>query len=577
MRSGRFPKIEQICNPIFFKGKNMNTLHLFAKTFLLVSLLVSSAAFATTYYIDTDGNDLNAGTSWATAFKTIQRGVNVSANGDVVEVNEGTYSTDVTIYAKNITLKSINPKNVNIVEATVINAGVEIQSNDSTLEGFKIINDSVTVLLEYSSALIQNCILESSSRENILVYYGAPIIRGNTIRNSSIGIYFMQLEQGCYIVNNFIHGCRYGILLSASNSQMLIRNNTIISCTLNGIYVAPYINDNYPNIRNCIIWDCNDDLYNCSATYSCISDSFDSTDPNFFGSINSDPCFVDADANNFHLWAGSLCINAGDPNFSDANEVDIDGDPRILNGRVDIGADESIVGDIIIFRIRNVAGDDIAWIDRCGNMALRGTITPNTIPYATVAKEFRFQNVDGNDAAIINAKNGNVFIRGMLYERQATLTLSGSNNFIIKDSNGTVVAYINNAGDLYLKGSLYENYLEKKRVSVLTVTDSNNVITAVFDNFGNLSLNGVLDVNTVPAATLAKELRVRDCNSNDIAIINADNGNMFIYGFLYQNQNLLEPTAGSGSLIIKDEEGDIVSYINNYGDLYLKGTLQEQQ
>ena len=38
---------------------------------------------------------------------------------------------------------------------------------------------------------------------------------------------------------------------------------------------------------------------------------------------------------------GSPCINAGDPNFPiDANEVDIDGDQRIIEDRIDIGADE---------------------------------------------------------------------------------------------------------------------------------------------------------------------------------------------------------------------------------------------
>ncbi len=37
----------------------------------------------------------------------------------------------------------------------------------------------------------------------------------------------------------------------------------------------------------------------------------------------------------------SSCIDAGDPDFSpDPNKTDIDGEHRIVNGRVDIGADE---------------------------------------------------------------------------------------------------------------------------------------------------------------------------------------------------------------------------------------------
>jgi len=43
----------------------------------------------------------------------------------------------------------------------------------------------------------------------------------------------------------------------------------------------------------------------------------------------------------YHLGPDSPCIDAGDPNFDyDPNETDIDGEPRVVNGRVDMGADE---------------------------------------------------------------------------------------------------------------------------------------------------------------------------------------------------------------------------------------------
>jgi hypothetical protein len=94
-----------------------------------------------------------------------------------------------------------------------------------------------------------------------------------------------------------------------------------------------------PVINNCIVWGNNDDLYSCSATYSCIEDNDAGTE-----NIHTDPCFVNADANDFHLRTRSLCIDAGDPNFNDFNETDIDGECRIMSGkialRVDIGADE---------------------------------------------------------------------------------------------------------------------------------------------------------------------------------------------------------------------------------------------
>ncbi len=59
------------------------------------------------------------------------------------------------------------------------------------------------------------------------------------------------------------------------------------------------------------------------------------------GNTNVDPLFVDGAGGDFHLLPDSLLINAGDPNYSaDPQETDIDGQPRLSGGRVDIGAYE---------------------------------------------------------------------------------------------------------------------------------------------------------------------------------------------------------------------------------------------
>jgi hypothetical protein len=76
------------------------------------------------------------------------------------------------------------------------------------------------------------------------------------------------------------------------------------------------------------------------------------------GNMGADPCFIDSgywDANStvddpnddfwiagdYHLCWTSPCIDAGDPYFvSQPDETDIDGEPRIIVSRVDIGSDE---------------------------------------------------------------------------------------------------------------------------------------------------------------------------------------------------------------------------------------------
>jgi hypothetical protein len=62
------------------------------------------------------------------------------------------------------------------------------------------------------------------------------------------------------------------------------------------------------------------------------------------GNIDSDPLFgVDG----YHLTNQSPCVGTGDPNYTpDMNETDIDGEPRFVGGRIDMGADEFVcIGD----------------------------------------------------------------------------------------------------------------------------------------------------------------------------------------------------------------------------------------
>jgi predicted outer membrane repeat protein len=68
------------------------------------------------------------------------------------------------------------------------------------------------------------------------------------------------------------------------------------------------------------------------------------------GNLSADPCFVDmvypsgpatTPAGDYHLLAGSPCIDAGDPAFiAQPGEIDMDGNPRVQGVAVDMGAYE---------------------------------------------------------------------------------------------------------------------------------------------------------------------------------------------------------------------------------------------
>jgi len=109
-------------------------------------------------------------------------------------------------------------------------------------------------------------------------------------------------------------------------------------------------------LSNCIVCDeiFKDDKSTITASYSNIRGGWEGE-----GNIDADPCFAELgfwdangtpeDANDdfwvegdYHLLPGSLCIDAGDPCYvPEPNETDLDGYPRIINGRIDMGAYES--------------------------------------------------------------------------------------------------------------------------------------------------------------------------------------------------------------------------------------------
>ena len=176
----------------------------------------------------------------------------------------------------------------------------------------------------------------------IYLQISSPTVRGNTIaaNTADAGGGIAANHSSSLIANNIIvsnSAGKYGGggIWATNNSSPVIVSNTVVDNTASGTGTGIAVDNQFSlNITNCIVWG--NGLYNCTATYSDIQGGYPGE-----GNINADPRFVNAAGGNLHLLPDSPCINAGDPDFiPELNQTDIDGEPRLMLGRVDMGADE---------------------------------------------------------------------------------------------------------------------------------------------------------------------------------------------------------------------------------------------
>jgi len=325
---------------------------------LLTGSLFTQLSAGITRYVSLTGSNTPPYTSLATAATTIQAAIGISTGGDLILVDNGTYmlSTPVVINI-GITLRSLNGSNVTSIDGNHAVKCMEINHSSAVVDGFLIKNgynpsgfgggvniigggtlqncyikgcqarDGGGVAID-NNGLVQNCWINNNKADNNSgggYGGGIRILNDGEVRNciihkntsvqygGGINIWNKGIVKNCAIVEN--SAPNGGGIRTRNNSKIynsIIYYNTGSNYEVNGSGYYYY---------NC----CTTPALPTSYSVDCISSL-----PQFITPPPGTPP-------DFHLMAGSPCIDAG-MNFSWMTTVpDFDGNPRIVGGVCDMG------------------------------------------------------------------------------------------------------------------------------------------------------------------------------------------------------------------------------------------------
>jgi len=181
-------------------------------------------------------------------YPTIQSAIDAAAPGDIIIVNGGVYYERIVI-DKNVSLCG-EDKMLTVIDGNGTGSVVTIEANNVFLSNFTIRNSGHdTYLLDSSGILIfgSGCIVQNNylANNDVGIYVFVAVnntIRGNYVVNSSFYGVLVDYSSGVNIISdNVIVGNEldFGIGLDSSSYQV-IRNNTIMGCLYNGIFVYSF-------------------------------------------------------------------------------------------------------------------------------------------------------------------------------------------------------------------------------------------------------------------------------------------------------------------------------------------------
>ena len=311
--------------------------------FLSLVLLSALNALALTRYVNASNpTPASPYTSWATAATNIQSAIDAATAGDSILVTNGVYQTggrvvygsltNRVVINKAVTVQSVNGPTVTVIKGYrvpgVTNGNGAVRcvylTNGASLSGFTLTNGATRTAGDVGQERSGGGVWSESTNNQIL----DCVVAGNSAAYRGGGAYRGTLNN-CLLVGN-----------SAGSGGGGAYGGTLNNCTLAGNLASAYGGGvHLGTLNNCIVYfntaATGSNYYGSTLNYCCTTPM----PAGGIGNITNSPLFMDQAGGNLRLQATSPCVNAGNNSYVNGS-TDLDGNPRISGGTVDMGAYE---------------------------------------------------------------------------------------------------------------------------------------------------------------------------------------------------------------------------------------------
>ena len=314
-----------------------------------------------------------------------------SSGGPAVTIIDGsksststvTFSTDETLksiisgftirngYSQDIYVSSASPTiKGNVILGNLQSGygnGIYTISGSPSIQGNLIANNQTGIYARSNDSVhVLGNIIAGNQQTGALLYFSskADLVQQNTIvDNSDGGITVDYPVSSTTLIQNLITGnagAGVNFYLSYETGSLTLVSNTIAGniaqcCgAASASEIVSYPIDGATLENNLVVSTSDSPAFDCTSTdgpatfsnndvYSSGGSAYTAECPvetGTQGNLSADPLFTDTLSDNFHIQSTSPAIKAGTITAGNEPKVDFDGDPRIVDGNIDIGADE---------------------------------------------------------------------------------------------------------------------------------------------------------------------------------------------------------------------------------------------